>query len=128
MSYTPWVRDTINIALGKRLIALRERIVAHFNAGHWEEVGLLTGCTDIINNHYRLLRSLSFGDEDYDGNVLAVLRQIAEYQPQGLAIIENYLDEKFPGEGAYISVKPSERKIAFAPNVFQLPEGGVELR
>lgn len=34
-------------------------------------------------------------DEDYDGNVLTVLRQIAEYQPQGLPIIEAYLDGEF---------------------------------
>lgn len=128
MSYTfQNPRDNVDVALGKRLIALRERIAARFNAGNWEEIGLLTGCTDIINNHSRLLRSLSFGDDDYDGNVLTVLRQITEYQPQALPIIESYLDEKFPGEGTYISAKPSERKITFAPNVFQVPEGYVEL-
>jgi len=120
-------QDGLDVALGIRLIKLRERIAANFNAGHWEEIGLLTGCTEIITSHSRLLRSLSFGDDDYDGNVLSVLRQIAEYQPQALPIIEGYLDEKFPGEGTYISAKPSERKITFAPNVFQVPEGYVEL-
>ena len=120
-------RETLDVAFGKRLIALRERIVPNFNSGHWEEIGLLTGCSDIISSHNRLLRSLSWNDDDYDGNVLTVLRQIGEYQPQGLAIIENYLDEKFPGEGTYVSARPSESKITFAPNVFQVPGGGVEL-
>jgi hypothetical protein len=117
-------RETLDAAFGKRLIALRERIVQHFDFGHWEDIGLLTGCSDIIRGHNRLLGSLSWNDPDYDGNVLTVLRQIGEYQPQGLAVIENYLDEKFPGEGTYVSARPSERKITFAPNVFQVPEGG----
>ena len=67
----------MDLALGKRLIALRERVVAHFDAGNWEELGLLTGTTRIIDGHHRLLRSLSWGDEDYSGNVLSVLKEIA---------------------------------------------------
>jgi hypothetical protein len=116
------------LALAKRLIALRARIVASFNAGSWEEVGLLTGQSKIINGHDRLLRSLSWHDEDYDGNVLTVLRQMADRDVRVLKVIEDYLDEKFPGEAKteYVSAKPSERKIAFAPNVFQIPDGGVE--
>jgi hypothetical protein len=119
--------NSLDVALGQRLIHLRERIVANFDHGNWEEIGLLTGCSDIIDNHPRLLRSLSWGDEDYAGNVLTVLRHIAEYQPQALPIIDSYLDDKFPAEAIYISAKPAQRKITFAPNVFQVPEGYVEL-
>jgi hypothetical protein len=64
--------------LGKRIISLRQAIVANFNAGNWEEVGLMTGQSEAIATYPRLLRSLSWGDEDYAGNVLGVLRQIAE--------------------------------------------------
>lgn len=119
---------TVPHALAKRLIALRARIVANFNSGNWEEVGLLSGQSKIINGHDRLLRSLSWNDEDYDGNVLTVLRQIADRDVRALNVIEEYLDEKFPGEekAEYVSAKPSERKITFAPNVFQIPGGGVE--
>ena len=46
----------MDLALGKRLIDLRGRIVANFDSGNWEEVGLLTGHSDVINNHDRLLR------------------------------------------------------------------------
>ena len=117
----------MDTALGQRLIDLRERIVSHFNAGNWEELGLLTESSDTINRHPRLLRSLSWGDEDYAGNVLTVLRQIVQDEPKALGLIESYLDRKFPGESHYISAKPSERKITFAPNVFQVPDSYVQL-
>jgi hypothetical protein len=117
----------VDLALGNRLIELRERVVASFDAGNWEEVGLLTGATDIINNHHRLLRSLSWGDEDYAGNALSVLRSIVENDARALPIIESYVDKVFPGEAHYISAKPAERRITFAPHVFAVPDGYVEL-
>jgi AbiJ-like protein len=117
-------------ALGQRIIDLRNRVVALFNAGNWEELGLLTGYSSLIDGHPRLLRSLSWGDEDYAGNVLAVLRQIVESSPRAFATIESYLEKTFPAEGepaTFISAKPAERKITFAPHVFQVPDGDVEL-
>ena len=35
----------MDITLGNRLIQLRARIVDKFNAGNWEEIGLLTGAS-----------------------------------------------------------------------------------
>ncbi len=55
-----------------------------------------------------------------------MLRLIVEQDPRKLPEIESYLDKKFPSESHYISAKPSERKITFAPSVFQVPEGNVE--
>lgn len=112
----------IDTALGKRVLALRERVVAEFNTSDWEEVGLLTGYSDLISNHPRLLRSLNWGDEDYSGNALTVIKQIAEQSMSAFAKFEQYVAEKYPGEGQYVSAKPSVRKITFAPNVFQVPE------
>lgn len=117
----------MDTALGNRLIELRARIVDGFDAGNWEELGLLTGASELINRHPRLLRSLSWGDEDYAGNVLTVLRRIVEQDPRTLTIIEAYLDKQFPGESTYVSAKPSERRITFAPYVFQVPDTYVEL-
>jgi hypothetical protein len=117
----------MDVATGQRLIELREKIVSNFDSGDWEEIGLLTGCSEIINRHPRLLRSLSWQDEDYAGNVLSVIRRIVEQDPRTFPVIESYLDKKFPSESHYISAKPSERKITFAPNVFQVPDGYVEL-
>ena len=116
----------MDVELGKRVLDLKERIVSHFSATNWDEVGLLTGHGDLISKHPRLLRSLSWGDEDYSGNALSVLRQIASVDVDALSVIENYLDLNFPDETRYISARPSPIKITFAPNVFHVPEFSVE--
>ena len=117
----------MDVTIGNRLIALRNRIVNGFYVGHWEELGLLTDGTDFIDHHPRLLRSLSFQDDDYPGNALIVLRQIVEQNFRNLSIMESYVDRNFPEDSTYISAKPAERRITFSPNVFQLPDGFVEL-
>jgi hypothetical protein len=108
--------------IGNRILALRERIVSHFDAGDWEEVGLLTGFTDMISGHPRLLRSLNWQDEDYSGNVLTVLRQIADQDVAALGEVDSLLNRKYPEESHYVSAKPSQKKLTFAPHVFEVPE------
>jgi hypothetical protein len=117
----------VDLELGNRLIDLRARIVDGFDASNWEEMGLLTDSTDLIMGHGRLLRSLHWNDEDYAGNALTVIRRIVERDIRTLPIIEAYMDKHFPGPGTYISAKPSDRRITFAPNTFQIPDGHVEL-
>lgn len=112
--------------LGQRIIELRNKIVANFSSENWEEVGLLTGQSKTIDNHPRLLRSLNWGDEDYSGNVLSVLRSIAEDNLNAFNMIEEYVNKRFPGESEYVSAKPAERRITFAPNVFSVPEMSLE--
>jgi len=60
------------------IIAIKDLIVAHFTKSDWLELGYKLGSYDIIEKHPRLLRSLNWGDEDYDGNVLQVLTKIIE--------------------------------------------------
>jgi len=44
-----------------------------------------------------------------------------------LQVVNDYLDDKYPDENAtYISSKPFEKKITFAPNVFEIPTGSQE--
>ncbi|MFC0349456.1 hypothetical protein [Undibacterium danionis] len=112
----------ITYEVGQRILGLRQTVVAHFDASDWDEVGLLTGFSDAIRKHPRLIRSLSWGDEDYDGDALAMIRQIAEHDLKAFEIFERHAYTKYPGETHYISAKPAERKITFAPNVFQVPE------
>lgn len=112
--------------LGGRILALRERIVSQFDAGDWEEIGFLTGHSDIIDGHSRLLRSLSWGDEDYAGNVLTVLGRIAERDIHALDEFERFLGRKHPGEAHFVSAKPAARKLTFAPHVFEVPDVAVE--
>ena len=47
-----------------------------FDDGKWRELGYLTDTIEAIEGHPRLLRSLHWGDEDYEGNVLKVLPTI----------------------------------------------------
>lgn len=116
----------MDLDTGKRLIELRGHVVSNFDAGNWEEVGLLTGFSSIIDNHPRLLRSLSWGDEDYAGNALTVLSTIAKQNVAAVKVIEDYIKERFPEESVYVSAKPSERKITFSPSVFSIPNSDVE--
>jgi nucleoside 2-deoxyribosyltransferase len=108
--------------LGRRIIALSHRVVANFDFDNWNEVGLLTGLSDLIDSYPRLLRSLSFSDEDYAGNVLGVLKRIAQRDMDAFRAFERYVDDAFPGDAEYVSAKPAERRITFAPNVFSVPE------
>jgi hypothetical protein len=116
----------VEIELGKRIIAVRDKVVSHFDANNWDEIGLLTGYSKVINEHPRLLRSLSWGDEDYAGNALDIIHTIAEKDKKAFSIFEQYVAEKFPEQGEFISAKLSERRILFAPNVFQVPDAKVE--
>lgn len=109
--------------LGKRILTLRDRIKANFTTGDWHEIGLRTGLSALIDNHGRLLRSLNWGDQDYADNVIAVLRQIAQREGEALDEIERFLDEKYPGDTHFVSARPSVKKLTFAPNVFELPDG-----
>jgi hypothetical protein len=106
---------------GLRIIELKQRIVSQFTMEDWEEAGLLTGCSDLINAHPRLYRSLNWGDEDYSGNVLAVLRQMAGRDSKHLDCLAEFLERRYPTESNYVSAKPSLKKLTFAPHVFEVP-------
>lgn len=108
--------------LGQRILELRERVVSNFDLSDWEELGLLTGLSDIITQHKRLLRSLNWGDEDYSGNALSVIRRMAEQDPSALDQIETMLERTYPEESHYLSAKPSTKKLTFAPHVFEVPD------
>ena len=85
----------MDVEQGKYILQLKSRIVAHFDSTNWDEIGLLTGFDDYISHHPRLLRSLGWGDEDYSGNVLDVLKNLAQGNKGALSTIETYLNEKF---------------------------------
>lgn len=110
------------------ILDLKRRIEEAFTSSNWEEVGLLTDSSHIVTGHPRLLRSLNFGDQDYSGNIISVLRAMSDHNPNSLSVLKQYLDQWYPDQNiTYISAKPSERKISFAPNVFSIPDGEVEV-
>jgi hypothetical protein len=87
---------------GRLMLALQKAIVATFNKGDWHELGHSTGQYDYIVHHQRLLRSLSWGDEDYGACVFEALRYFAERDFDALrAVVEhpkirNHLEKSAP--------------------------------
>lgn len=72
----------------KRLLEVKNAIVAHFTEEHWLELGALTGQLDTVRNG-RLLRSLSFGDDDYGGKAFSVLAAIVGSDPANIDVIRS---------------------------------------
>lgn len=90
-------------------------------------LGALTGSLDLINGHDRLLRSLSFGDDDYPGNAHDVLFKLVARDPENITIISQFIRDKYGDSGESVSTAPSRsRTIIFSPAVFDVPEGSVE--
>jgi hypothetical protein len=59
------------------ILALKRTIMATFNHDKWIELGYTIGLEDRINNHPRLLRSLSWNDSDYSECVVNFLEDAA---------------------------------------------------
>ena len=72
----------------KILLALKKAVEATFDSNDWQELGLDTGCEDIINKDSRLLRSLSWSDSDYGDRVFIVIEQILKKNPTHATVIE----------------------------------------
>lgn len=111
---------------GREIIDIKNQIVNQFGKSEWLELGYTLGCEDIINNHGRLLRSLSFGDDDYEGNVLEVLKQIIDKDAKNLQGIKDYLAHTFSQDtvSEFIStahLETPKRLISFSPQVFSIP-------
>ena len=51
------------------VLAVGKCLIAEMNESRWTELGLLTGTKEQIYEHPRLLRSLRFNDDDYEGHV-----------------------------------------------------------
>lgn len=108
----------------RQLLALKDRIVAHFTHGNWREIGLLTDCSDVVENHPRLLRSLTFSDDDYEGHALWAVQEVVRRNPANYDELVRYLDLRYPDEnGVNVFSAPSAGpKVVFQPTVFTVPE------
>jgi hypothetical protein len=107
---------------GRQLVALKNQIVSGFNDSHWRELGTLTETYDMVTGHRRLLRSLSWGDSDYEGNVLEVIKNIIDADPKNYAILVDYVSRTCPEGGEFVSCEDDgARRIVFSPTVFKVP-------
>lgn len=90
---TEWRADAppnlVELAVGRCLIA-------EMDAGRWHELGLITGTRERIQGHSRLLRSLRFGDEDYEEHVLALVPTLLGNDKAWAVPQPEALTERFP--------------------------------
>lgn len=128
-SFDCWPDPMLTPSIQRQLPRLAEHIVRHFRQSDWLSIGVITGCLELVREHPRLLRSLTWRDPDYEGNALAVLIQIVENSPQNLTMISDYIVQKYPSarEGVNVSSRPIPgREIYFTPSVFEVPAQGVD--
>lgn len=107
---------------GPQLIKLKDVVVEHFDESNWKELGALVDMLDRVEHHPRLLRSLSWRDNDYDGLALTFLREMIGGDDANLAIVQDYIAKKCVNYGENISsIEKVGRNIVFSPNIFDLP-------
>lgn len=112
---------------GEELIELKNAVVDEFDASNWRELGALTNTLDEVESHPRLLRSLSWGDEDYEGLALTFLRKMIGSNDENLKTVYSYIQKTCSSVGENISsVNSSGRKVIFSPGIFELPEDGIQ--
>jgi len=80
------------------LVDIKNFIVLHFTQEHFLELGIKTGWSDFINAHPRLLRSLSWGDDDYAGCVMELISKMNARNDGSIEVLKAYLDQRFSEE------------------------------
>lgn len=116
-----------SILSGTQLIEFKDAVVSDFDASNWRELGALTNTIDEVESHPRLLRSLSWGDDDYDGLALTFIRKMIGANDENLSVVKDYISKKCTTSGENISSELSGgRKIIFSPNIFDVPIDDVD--
>ena len=109
----------------KRLVELKAPVLEHFDAGSWADLGLLTGCMHEVQDHSRLLRSLSFGDPDYSTCALQMLVTMAQKDSANFAIIDDYVTNTLGG-GVAIPTVEGRNRVSITPTVFEVPDQAID--
>lgn len=78
----------------RAILALQRAIAATFDQSRWYEFGYHMGNSAIIQDHPRLLRSLSWGDEDYGACIFQVLPILLGDDFQNLKAAEEFVGLK----------------------------------
>jgi AbiJ N-terminal domain 5/TIR domain len=82
----------MNEAERKKASVITKYAVENFSAGDWLTVGQLTGQLPQIEGHPRLLRSLGFGDEDYEYCVADVFDKIFTNENEAIETVIEHFD------------------------------------
>lgn len=84
---------------GSQLIHMKNAVVENFDSTNWRELAALTNMLDEVEQHPRLLRSLNFGDDDYEGLALRFLRKMIGSGDENLHTVQRYIEQKCPELG-----------------------------
>jgi len=76
----------------KKVSVISKYAIESFNEGDWLTLGQITGKIKEITDHGRLLRSLSFGDDDYSFCVAEILNSIFSEDPSLIPETVDYFD------------------------------------
>jgi len=99
-------------AINAQIITLASR---KFVKEDWAALSAILDADEIINGHPRLLRSLSFGDEDYPSCAASVMAKLLKMNEASRETIIGYVGNNYPNEckgpmdnalSGTISVKP----------------------
>jgi len=85
------------------ILVLKDIIVNNFTKENFFEVGVLTGWTQEIRSHNRLLRSLDWQDADYAGNVLDLLTAMDARNDGSFAKLQAYVRTTFSEQAQTMS-------------------------
>jgi hypothetical protein len=77
--------------INRVILGLKRAIEKKFDKEKWLELGYLTDSIDLITNHPRLLRSLSWGDDDYGQCIFEVLPRIIGKRREYLATVAGFV-------------------------------------
>jgi len=76
----------------KKVSVISKYVIESFNEGDWLTLGQIAGKVNEITGHGRLLRSLSFGDDDYSYCVAEVLDSIFSKDPSLILDVVDHFD------------------------------------
>jgi len=100
---------------------MKEYIAQNFGESDWKEFGVVTGTYERIRKHPRLLRSLGWGDSDYQGCIIDILEDMNE---ETLLKAQSFLTKKEDFVLTNISSPNSKisPKVSISPKVFDIPD------
>ncbi|CDZ36272.1 DNA primase (DnaG) [Neorhizobium galegae bv. officinalis] len=111
---------TVDPLTRRALLPLKAKVAKLFDEGNWLELGTLTGSYQIVKSHDRLLRSLSWGDSDYEGNVLMVLNSIIDRDPSNIDVIADYVNNLEGGGTSLSSGSSDAPRFYIQPTAFDI--------
>ena len=76
----------------KKIGIVTKYAVENFDTGDWRLLGQMTNCIESINNHPRLFRAMSFGDEDYSYCAAEVINEIFESSDANVDDVVDHFD------------------------------------